>query len=104
MDGMIKPLRDVIREHILHALEVCDGNRMHAAKLLGIGRRTLNDHIVKYRRRGYVAPRAKTVRMKVAEEKRAKREAETLAREARRDEERRRLIEAYYRNNPAQRV
>jgi DNA-binding NtrC family response regulator len=46
------PLRDDVeafeRRRILHALDQAGGNQTHAARLLGIGRRTLIDRLEKY--------------------------------------------------------
>ena len=39
--GAVRPLRDLEREAIAHALEACGGNVARAAKLLGLGRATL---------------------------------------------------------------
>ena len=44
----VKPLVELEREAILHALEVVGGNRRRAAELLGIGERTLYDKLKKY--------------------------------------------------------
>jgi two-component system response regulator FlrC len=44
----IKPLVELEREAILHALTATDGNRRKAAELLGIGERTLYDKLKKY--------------------------------------------------------
>jgi two-component system response regulator FlrC len=44
----IKPLAELEREAILHALTATDGNRRKAAELLGIGERTLYDKLKKY--------------------------------------------------------
>jgi DNA-binding NtrC family response regulator len=41
-------LVDVQRQHIEHALEITNGNRTHAAKLLGIGLRTLQRKLKAY--------------------------------------------------------
>jgi len=46
--GAVRPLADLEREAILHALELVDGNRRKAAELLGIGERTLYDRLKKY--------------------------------------------------------
>ncbi len=46
--GGIKPLAELEREAILHALEHVGGNRRRAAELLGIGERTLYDKLKKY--------------------------------------------------------
>jgi DNA-binding NtrC family response regulator len=48
----MKTLDEVMREHIFHVLEVCKGNRMEAAKILGIARRT----VMRYAN-GYVPPK-----------------------------------------------
>ena len=47
-DGGVKPLAELEREAVLHALEVVGGNRRKAAELLGIGERTLYDKLKKY--------------------------------------------------------
>ena len=44
----VRPLAELEREAILHALEVVGGNRKRAAELLGIGERTLYDRLKKY--------------------------------------------------------
>src|SRR5262245_33645082 len=44
----VRPLAELEREAILHALDVVGGNRKRAAELLGIGERTLYDRIKKY--------------------------------------------------------
>ncbi len=44
----VRPLADLEREAILHALEVVGGNRRKAAEQLGIGERTLYDRLKKY--------------------------------------------------------
>ncbi len=44
----VRPLADVERDAILHALEVVGGNRRKAAEQLGIGERTLYDRLKKY--------------------------------------------------------
>jgi two-component system response regulator AtoC len=44
----IKPLADVEKDAILHALASVGGNRRRAAELLGIGERTLYDKLKKY--------------------------------------------------------
>src|SRR5262245_24833849 len=44
----VKPLAELEREAILHALDVVGGNRRRAAELLGIGERTLYDKLKKY--------------------------------------------------------
>jgi two-component system response regulator AtoC len=46
--GAIRPLAELEREAILHALAHVDGNRRKAAELLGIGERTLYDRLKKY--------------------------------------------------------
>ena len=46
--NVIKPLVELEREAILHALTATDGNRRKAAELLGIGERTLYDKLKKY--------------------------------------------------------
>jgi two-component system response regulator FlrC len=47
-EASVRPLADLEREAILHALTVVDGNRRRAAELLGIGERTLYERIKKY--------------------------------------------------------
>jgi two-component system response regulator FlrC len=44
----VKPLVELEREAIMHALEHVGGNRRRAAELLGIGERTLYDKLKKY--------------------------------------------------------
>ncbi len=44
----VKPLAELEKDAILHALEIVDGNRRRAAELLGIGERTLYDKLKKY--------------------------------------------------------
>ena len=44
----IVPLDEVEKRHILHALEVCDGNRTQAARQLGISIRTLRNKLHEY--------------------------------------------------------
>ncbi len=46
--GEVRPLAELEREAILHALEHVSGNRRRAAELLGIGERTLYDRLKKY--------------------------------------------------------
>jgi two-component system response regulator FlrC len=46
--GDVRPLVELEKEAILHALEVVGGNRRRAAELLGIGERTLYDKLKKY--------------------------------------------------------
>jgi DNA-binding NtrC family response regulator len=42
-------LADIEKEHILHVLEVCVGNRTRAAEALGISIRTLRNKLNEYR-------------------------------------------------------
>jgi DNA-binding NtrC family response regulator len=44
----VKPIKDLEREAIIEALELSAGNRVHAAKLLGIGKTTLYEKIKRY--------------------------------------------------------
>jgi len=44
----VRPLAELEREAILHALDVVGGNRKRAAEMLGIGERTLYDRLKKY--------------------------------------------------------
>ena len=44
----VRPLVELEKDAILHALEVVGGNRRRAAELLGIGERTLYDKLKKY--------------------------------------------------------
>ncbi len=46
--GGVKPLVELEREAVLHALDQVGGNRRKAAELLGIGERTLYDKLKKY--------------------------------------------------------
>lgn len=48
-DFLSAPLRDVERQMIFHTLEKTQGNRTHAAKLLGISVRTLRNKLNEYR-------------------------------------------------------
>ncbi len=45
---VVKPLAELEKDAILHALEVVSGNRRRAAELLGIGERTLYDKLKRY--------------------------------------------------------
>jgi two-component system, NtrC family, response regulator AtoC len=45
---VVKPLVELEKDAILHALEVVGGNRRRAAELLGIGERTLYDKLKRY--------------------------------------------------------
>ena len=47
-DNDVRPLRDIEREAIIHALRVTDGHRKRAAKLLGMAERTLYRKIDQY--------------------------------------------------------
>jgi two-component system response regulator HydG len=42
------PLEDVERRYILRVLDACSGNRTHAARVLGIGRKTLYRRLARY--------------------------------------------------------
>ena len=44
----VRPLADLEKDAILHALDVVGDNRRKAAELLGIGERTLYDRLKKY--------------------------------------------------------
>ena len=46
--GAVRPLAELEKDAILHALEAVGGNRRKAAELLGIGERTLYDKLKKY--------------------------------------------------------
>ena len=48
-------IREVEKNMILHTLGKVDGNRTHAAKMLGISIRTLRNKINEYRERGEIA-------------------------------------------------
>jgi DNA-binding NtrC family response regulator len=39
------PLEEVRKKHIQHILEMCRGNRVRAAQMLGIGRTSLYRHL-----------------------------------------------------------
>jgi two-component system response regulator HydG len=41
VDGPLRPLADVEREHVIRVLEACGGHQVDAARVLGIGRTTL---------------------------------------------------------------
>lgn len=45
----LKPLKEIISEHINLGLALCGGNQSKAAKLLGIARGTLRKYTVKLR-------------------------------------------------------
>ncbi len=47
-DAAVRPLAELEREAVLHALAVVGGNRRRAAELVGIGERTLYDRLRKY--------------------------------------------------------
>jgi DNA-binding NtrC family response regulator len=46
--GVVKPLADVERMAIEHALQVCDGNKTKTASMLGISRQTLRTKLKEY--------------------------------------------------------
>jgi Nif-specific regulatory protein len=46
------PLAEIEKRHILAVLEVCKGNRTHAARLLDISIRTLRNKLNEYNYRG----------------------------------------------------
>jgi len=48
-NGIVIPLNEVEKRHILAALDFCHGNRTHAAKLLDISIRTLRNKINEYK-------------------------------------------------------
>jgi transcriptional regulator of acetoin/glycerol metabolism len=47
-DGVLRPLAEVERAHVLRVLESCGGNQVQAAQVLGIGRTTLWRKIREY--------------------------------------------------------
>ena len=49
-------LADVERHHILDTLRLCDNNRTHAAKLLGISIRCLRIKLHNYAQEGFDVP------------------------------------------------
>jgi DNA-binding NtrC family response regulator len=51
-DGPLPPLEEVEKQHILYALERTSGNRVQAAKHLGISERTLRNKLALYREQG----------------------------------------------------
>jgi two-component system response regulator HydG len=53
-----KPLADVERYYILQALDLSGGNRDEAARILGIGQRTMLRRIKEYQDQGYLPKRA----------------------------------------------
>jgi two-component system response regulator HydG len=53
-----KPLADVERYYILQALDLSGGNRDEAARMLGIGQRTMLRRIKEYQDQGYLPKRA----------------------------------------------
>jgi hypothetical protein len=52
MTKELKPLRELVKQIILRRLETFDGNRTHTAQSLGIGVRTLAQHIYVYQESG----------------------------------------------------
>jgi two-component system response regulator HydG len=44
----VKPLRELEKEAILRALEASEGNKVTAARILGIGKTTLYEKLKKY--------------------------------------------------------
>ena len=50
------PLEEVRRQHIRRVLEACDGNRVRAAQLLGIGRTSLYRFLKRSERKSVAAP------------------------------------------------
>jgi two-component system, NtrC family, response regulator AtoC len=55
IEGAVKPLEEVEREHILRALEATNGNRTQAAQLLKISIRTLRNKLNEYKLEALVA-------------------------------------------------
>jgi two-component system response regulator FlrC len=47
-ETQVTPLEMVEKEHILRAIEICEGNRTQAAKQLGISIRTLRNKLNEY--------------------------------------------------------
>jgi hypothetical protein len=47
-----RPLAEIIKNHILQTLILCDGNRTHTAKRLGISIRCLRDKLRQYAESG----------------------------------------------------
>lgn len=45
-------LDEVLREHALHVLELCDGSGTRAARVLGIDRKTLYSMLRRWRAQG----------------------------------------------------
>lgn len=56
-EKVVKPMREVMRDHLLYALEVNNYNRTHTAKQLKIGVRTLQRHISSMLEAGMMVPR-----------------------------------------------
>jgi transcriptional regulator of acetoin/glycerol metabolism len=46
------PLDEIRKDHIKRVLEMCNGNRVRAAQMLGIGRTSLYRHLKRERRGG----------------------------------------------------
>ena len=46
--GVVRPLAEIEKLAIEHALRVCDGNKTRAATLLGIARQTLRTKLKEY--------------------------------------------------------
>lgn len=44
----VKTLKDYVRSHIEEVLKRCNGNKTHAARALGVDRRTLYRYLQRY--------------------------------------------------------
>jgi DNA-binding NtrC family response regulator len=56
----LRALEDVVREYVLHALRVVDGNRSRVARELGMDRRTLYRKLDRWREQGFEIPESRT--------------------------------------------
>ena len=60
MEDIRPKLADIERDHILATLALCEGNRTHAAEMLGISVRCLRNKLHKYAESGFGVPEPKT--------------------------------------------
>jgi two-component system response regulator FlrC len=59
MEDIRPKLADIEREHILSTLALCEGNRTHAAEMLGISLRCLRNKLHRYFEDGFGVPEPK---------------------------------------------
>jgi len=60
MEAIRPKLADIDSDHILATLVLCEGNRTHAAEMLGISVRCLRNKLHKYAEGGFGVPEPKT--------------------------------------------